>query len=135
MPESAAHARLVRAILEHIDRHLASLTEISIREDSASALRGERPPVVGGFVPDVYAVNVPTTMTVIGEAKTRHDLETAHSLDQIEAFLRYLSLTGAGIFILSVPLTAGATARRIVNATTTALGNPSTQVIVLDGQP
>ncbi len=29
-------------------------------------------------------------MTVIGEAKTRHDLETAHSQDQIEAFLRYL---------------------------------------------
>lgn len=135
MPESAAHARLVRAILEHIDRHFASLTEISVREDSPSALRGERPPVVGGFVPDVYAVNVPTTMTVIGEAKTRHDLETVHSQDQIEAFLRYLSMTAAGVFILSVPLTAGATARRIVNATTAVLGNPSTHVIVLDGRP
>ncbi len=34
---------LVRAILEHIDRHFASLTEISVREDSPSAFRGERP--------------------------------------------------------------------------------------------
>lgn len=96
MPESAKHARLVRAILDFIDRDFQSLTEIAIRDDASAPFRGERPPSVGGFVPDVYATDVPTTVTVIGEAKTRPDLETLHSQTQIAAFLAYLKLTPGG---------------------------------------
>ena len=90
MPESATHARLVRAILEFIDRDFHSLTEIAVRDDSSAPVRDERPPSVGGFVPDVYATDVPTTATLIGEAKTRRDLEAVHSQEQIAAFLEYL---------------------------------------------
>ena len=96
-------------------------------------MRGERPPPIGGFVPDVYAIDVPTTVTIVGEAKTRRDLETAHSQAQIAAFLDFLSVTANGVFILSVPLTAGATARRIVQASHhRSRRGDTTQVIVLD---
>lgn len=133
MPESPAHGRLVKAILDYLDRNFGSLTEIAVREDSPSALRGERPPLVGGFVPDVFATDVPTTMTVIGEAKTRQDLERAHSQAQIMAFLEFLASTPNGVFILSVPFTAGATARRITGAAGHAFAGAMTKIIVLDG--
>lgn len=135
MPESAAHSRLVRAILDHLDQSFGSLTEIAVREDSSSALRGERPPMIGGFVPDVFATDVPTTMTVIGEAKTRQDLERSHSQAQISAFLRFLAATTNGVFILSVPLTAGATARRIAQIAGQSFLGATTKIIVLDGLP
>ena len=133
MPESSAHDRLVKAILDHLNRNFGSLNEIAVREDSPSALRGERPPMVGGFVPDVFATNVPTTMTVIGEAKTRQDLERAHSQAQILAFLEFLASTPNGVFILSVPFIAGATARRITSAAAASFAGAMTRVIVLDG--
>jgi hypothetical protein len=131
MPESAAHARLVRAILEYIDGRFGSISNIAVRDDSSSPVRGERPPLIRGYVPDVYAMDVPTTVTVIGEAKTRHDLERPHSQAQISAFLNYLSAT-QGIFILSVPLNAGATARRIAKDCGRQLGAVSTKIVVLD---
>lgn len=133
MPESATHAQLVRAILDFIDRDCCSLTEIAVRDDASSPFRGERPPTVGGYVPDVYATDVPTTMTVIGEAKTKSDLETLRSQMQIIAFLEYLKVTANGVFVLSVPLSASATARRIVNENTRQLGGAPTRLVVLDG--
>ncbi|BCH13694.1 hypothetical protein [Mesorhizobium sp. L-2-11] len=133
MPESVTHARLVRAILDFIDSDFRALTDIAIRDDSNAPVRDERPPAVGGFVPDVYATDVPTTVTLIGEAKTKRDLEAIHSQEQITAFLEYLKVTAGGVFILSVPLTAGATARRIVTETTQRLGGAPTRLVVLDG--
>lgn len=84
-------------------------------------------------MPDVYATDVPTTRTLIGEAKTRQDLETNHSRQQIEAFLGYLAFTPKGVFILSVPLAAAATARRQVAELARRVPPSETQVIVLDG--
>ena len=133
MPESAAHARLVRTILEFINRNFAPLSEIAVRDDSSSPVRGERPPLISGFVPDVYAVNVPTTMTIIGEAKTRRDLETTHSQAQIIAFIQYLSTLSDGVFVLSVPLVAGAATRRTIEAANRVIPSPSTRIFILDG--
>jgi hypothetical protein len=133
MPESATHSVLVKNILKFLDHNFGSLTEIAVREDSPTSQRGERPPMVGGFVPDVFATNVPTTLTVIGEAKTRKDLERAHSQEQILAFLEYLAATPNGVFILSVPFVAGATARRIARIAGSSFVGATTKIIVLDG--
>jgi ATP-dependent helicase YprA (DUF1998 family) len=122
----------VQFILSHIAREFGSLANVAVKEDRALSLRGERPPMIGGYVPDVYVTNVPTTFTVIGEAKTRKDLETEHSQAQVRAFLRFLAHTSGGVFILSVPLAAGATARRIVNIASKEIPSPP-RTIVLDG--
>ena len=84
-------------------------------------------------MPDVYATDVPTTRTLIGEAKTRRDLETDHSRQQIEAFLGHLAHTPNGIFVLSVPLAATATARRQVAELMQRVPPSETRTVILDG--
>ena len=63
-----------------------SLADIAVREDAVCPVRGERPPRIEGYVPDVFVTDVPTTTTLIGEAKTQQDIETDHSRRQIFAF-------------------------------------------------
>ena len=74
------------AIVAHAEHRLGKVTDILVREDALRPLRGERPPKLAGFMPDVYATDVPTTKTLVGEAKTAADLETKHSRAQISAF-------------------------------------------------
>lgn len=133
MPESATHAALVQDVIAFVERDLGALAEIAVREDAVRPLRGERPPRIGGFVPDVYATDVPTTRTVIGEAKTRADLETEHSRRQVAAFLRHLAQTPGGVFVLAVPLAAGATARRLLAELSAPLASEGPRLVVLDG--
>ena len=132
MPESAKHAFLVRAILQYVEREFGNIADIGIREDALHPVRGERPPMIEGYVPDVYVIDVPSTRTLIGEAKTRQDIETEHSMRQISAFLRYLSETPNGVFVLSVPLVAGPTARRVLSEANREYPEASTQTVVLD---
>ena len=132
MPESATHADLVQAIVAYAARTLGPLSAIAVREDAVRPIRGERPPRIGGYTPDVYATDVPTTTTLIGEAKTKQDLETEHSRRQISAFLNYLAMTPRGIFVLAVPLAAGASARRLIAELQAPLREPLTSIVVLD---
>ena len=133
MPESIIHANLVQTVLNFAERELGALADIAVREDSLRPVRGEKPPRIQGYVPDVYATNVPTTITLIGEAKTQKDLENEHSERQISAFLRYLSHTERGIFVLSVPPTASATARRLLSELNRPFANAAIRTVVLDG--
>ena len=95
-------------------------------------VRGEKPPIIEGYVPDVFVTDVPITTTLIGEAKTRLDLETDRSRRQITAFLSYLSKTPRGIFVLSVPMIAGATARHLLSELNESFACAATQTVVLD---
>ena len=132
MSESAAHADLVQAVIAYLKHEFSDLAEIAIREDAVRPVRGERPPMIEGYVPDVFATDVPTTITLIGEAKTQQDIETDHSLRQISAFLSYLSKTPNGVFVLSVPLAAGATARRFLAEINLPFAGAATRSVVLD---
>jgi hypothetical protein len=133
MPESSRHADLVQEIIGFAERELGELADIAVREDAVRPLRGERPPRVGGFTPDVHATDVPTTRTLIGEAKTKADLETDHSRRQISAFLNYLAHTPGSAFVLAVPFAAGATARRLLAELSAPLAGAAPRLIVLDG--
>ncbi|MBB2708442.1 hypothetical protein N2597_22435 (plasmid) [Rhizobium sophoriradicis] len=133
MGETAVHAGLVEALVAYAATELGGLVNLSIRNDAVRPLRGERPPRINGYVPDVFATDVPTTATLIGEAKTRADLETAHTQDQIHAFLDYLSQTPNGIFVLSVPLSAAATGRRLIARLKTPFSTAETRIVVIDG--
>lgn len=133
MPESTTHAALVQAVIAFAEVQLGALVDIAVREDAVRPVRGERPPRIEGYTPDVHATDVPTTRTLIGEAKTRADLETDHSRRQISAFLSYLAKTPGGVFVLAVPLTAGTTARRLLAELSAPLAGAAPQVVVLDG--
>ena len=132
MPESAAHAALVQAIILYAGREFGDLADIAVREDAVHPVRGEGPPRIESYVPDVFVTDVPTTTTLIGEAKTLQDIETDHSRRQIFAFLSYLSKTPRGIFVLSVPMAASATARRLLAEINEPFADATTRTIVLD---
>ena len=132
MPESACHAKLVKIILQYAEYALGCLQELMVQEDAIQPLRGERPPNISGHIPDVFVTDVPTTMTLIGEAKTPQDLHTDRSLRQMESFLDYLSIEPSGIFVLAVPLVAVANARNILFNLSQPFAAANTQIIVLD---
>lgn len=116
----------------HAEHRVGKLTDILVREDALRPRRGERPPKVSGFTPDVYATDVPTTMTLIGEAKTAADLDTKHSHAQIAAFLQYLAHTPGGLFVLAVPVSVKPRARWVLRELSRSLGSGAPQTEVID---
>jgi hypothetical protein len=133
MGETALHAGLVEALIAYAETEFGGLANLALRDDAVRPIRGERPPRINGYVPDLFATDVPTTATLIGEAKTKADLETDHTRTQIHAFLAYLSQTPNGIFVLSVPLSATATARRLLSQLKEPFPEGQTRTIVIDG--
>ena len=132
MPESASHASLVQALIVYAEREFGSFAQVAVLHDAIRPLGGERPPRIEGHVPDVFVTDVPTTMTLIGEAKTQRDIDTDHSRQQICAFLSYLSKTPQGIFVLSVPFGAGAMARRVLAQLNKEFADATTRTVVLN---
>jgi len=105
---------------------------MAVINDLSSPVHAEKPNRIDGFVPDVYAFDAPLTTVIIGEAKTRDDLETERSRKQITAYLSYLGQQQSGIFILAVPWHAKRRAQAIVDALRTETGATSVKTIMLD---
>lgn len=63
------------------------------------------PPLIGGYRPDIIA-RMPASWPdlLIAEAKTNHDIDKRHTLDQINAFVEHLQTLprGVGTFVLAV---------------------------------
>jgi hypothetical protein len=113
--ESALHVRLVERLIATItDKHARPRGIILLADHHAYG--NDRPPQIGGYCPDVFASDLPTTFHVIGEAKTPNDLQTPGSHRQILAFLDHLSLYPGSTFYLAVPWFSGAKARSIVQS-------------------
>jgi hypothetical protein len=133
MAESLQHLKLVRAILSYISREHHEVSYLATLHDLPGFIGGEKPPRIGRFTPDVYAVDAPHTVTIIGEAKTVPDLETDHSRKQIRVFIEFLKDKERGVFVLAVPWQAAPRARGIVSGLAQGVGSPSTKLVVLDG--
>lgn len=134
MPESSQHLHLVEALVSYIEVKYKPLKSMIILYDLPSTVGGDRPPRIGGYAPDVYATDAPTTVTVIGEAKTAEDLVTPHSRQQIQAFLDYLRYQKSGVLVLAVPLFSSATARIVVESAKRAaqVNSNEIEIIILD---
>jgi len=111
MAESVNHLRLVEHLVAHIT---ATYEGLVVFHDLPAALGAEKPPRIGGYVPDVFATDAPTTITIVGEAKTESDLETDHSREQLVAFLQYLGARQRGVLVLAVPWQVRATAKNLL---------------------
>lgn len=100
MGESINHVRLVQKIIERvnsIDPQAVIFADTSIYEATS------RPPNIGGHVPDVYARINALQKTIIGEAKTRKDLENEHTMSQYRAYLSFCCANPETRLILAVP--------------------------------
>ena len=100
MAESDIHANLVDRLTSWVAREYCLGSTAAILVDRQGVIGPQRPPNIGGFVPDVYLAA--SAHRVIGEAKTSRDIETSHSESQLMAFLQYCGTT-KGLFVLAVP--------------------------------
>jgi len=114
LAESEVHLDLVRLILEHARTRFASHRGIATYADLPTSTAQTRPSRIGGFVPDVFITDVPTTWMFIGEAKTAADLLLPHTIAQLRAFLDLLQYH-RGVFLLAVPWSSEVTARQVVD--------------------
>lgn len=103
MPESQKHIATVKRVLAYIEQEYASVKTLYAATDLPGHASPNRPPNIGGFVPDIFCSNTPVTLTVIGEAKTSEDLQRPRSLAQITAFYEHLEHSTAGHLAIGVP--------------------------------
>lgn len=128
--ESLTHVRLVEAAAEEIKRRHQDLYSLTLYIDLPSAGR-DRPAMIGGYVPDIFAIDAPETCRIIGEAKTASDCETSRSHLQLIAFLSHLSQFPNGLFYLSVPWFYRVRARSLLDSAVIAAGALSVKVQVI----
>lgn len=102
MPESSQHQQLIERTITYIRERFSDEYSLTIFHDLPKELGEPRPPRIGQFTPDVYAVTVPPTITIIGEAKTPDDLEAEHSRMQYLEYLQYLDTRPNGLLVLAV---------------------------------
>ncbi|WP_299409982.1 hypothetical protein [uncultured Roseobacter sp.] len=111
--ESEEHTILVSQLSDFVRKQHGGIGNLALYVDD-QALGRERPQRIGNHLPDLYAEDVPRTFVVIGEAKTRLDLITSRSRQQISAFVDYLALHKAAFFYLAVPVLATPAANAFV---------------------
>ena len=115
MGESLTHTQLVQRIVSHLRVQFPNSC-LCVFRDLPETLRCEKPPLIAGYHPDIFAEDTPPTFTVIGEAKTAADLETEHSKLQFRAYLIYLKLRPQPRLVVATPWYAQNSARTLVAA-------------------
>jgi hypothetical protein len=113
--ESAYHIRLVETLVATVRERHSTPQGIAVFADHRE-FGVNRPPTLGGYTPDVFACDVPSTFRVVGEAKTKADLETDRSHRQLRAFLDHLSLYPNSTLYIAVPWVVAPRARFILKS-------------------
>jgi hypothetical protein len=98
--ESFTHVKLVKELIDWVRREH---DQVVVLADTSIFPVSDRPPRIGGYVPDLYARVALPTRLVLGEAKTRLDLENEHTAHQLVAFLNYCHLHPGAQFVMAVP--------------------------------
>jgi hypothetical protein len=130
MPESACHTNLVGSLVTWIATSYFAGDAGGILVDSPAAK--DRPPKIGGFVPDAFAEAAPRKLMIVGEAKTWRDLESRHTRDQLGAFLRWCQFNGGGVLVLAVPWPITRLAAALVRSLQQRHGCELVRTVVLD---
>ena len=132
MSESGTHLELVSQILSYIRSNYVGLEYVSTLHDLPGQIGYEKPPKIGHFRPDVYAIDAPLTRTIVREAKTHTDLETPHSRRQFHTFLRFLRFQSNPVFILAVPWQVNARARTLLHLIQKEVDASIIKLLVID---
>jgi hypothetical protein len=87
--------------------------------------------MIGGYVPDIFAIDSPETCRIIGEAKTPADCETPRSRLQFIAFLSHLSHFPSGLFYIAVPLFYRVHTRNLIDSAAQVAGASAVKVQII----
>jgi hypothetical protein len=132
MAESEKHLELVTRIVEYVRKTYYGGYSMAVLHDLPGAIGCDKPPFIGSFRPDVYAVDAPLTTVLVGEAKTQVDLETDHTHQQLAMFCRYLALQKRAVFVLAVPWQAKARGRTLLEIAARQENCQHLQLVVID---
>lgn len=89
MPESRTHMDYVNRIVSYIENSFFKI-DISLLAIDSPESEYKPSQVVGLAVPDVCYTT--RELSIIGEAKTEHDISNNHTRKQINAYIDYLKL-------------------------------------------
>jgi len=135
MSESSSHLSLVALLAHWICANCLTGDPGLMLVDHPDFTRLSRPPKIHGYLPDVYVRDTRHSQLVIGEAKTRWDLQTKHTLDQLTAFLETRDSGLTTRLVLAVPWDMTRLARSILARICRDLDIPSNGHVVLDQLP
>lgn len=114
MAESTIHIDLVERLLEWTRDNHSYTPDAIFFVDLPSIPGSDKPPVIGGYNPDLYCKQNRGEYVVIGEAKSAGDIETRHSRDQLMAYLSHLKQYSNGVLVIAVPWHAVGQARSLI---------------------
>ena len=100
--ESATHTRLVERLIDSVRETYSFQPSLIVLADHYS-FGSSRPHRINGFLPDLYAQDLPSTFRVVGEAKTASDLVSPRTALQLSAFCEHLRLYENSHLCLAVP--------------------------------
>jgi hypothetical protein len=102
MSLSADHQALLEQIVQWCTARLPADNYI-VLTDSFERTRHGPPPKIAGHRPDLVWVRADGSFEVIGEAKTRNDIDNDHTRRQLCGFLQTLDIQGYGKLVVAVP--------------------------------
>lgn len=124
MSESSDHRTLVEALAREITGDSVWTNQPIIYSDILNGVgTSNLPPIIGSHRPDVFALDIRDSFSIVGEVKTAGDIDNMHTFSQLESFFNYLRVQARAEFWMGVPwMSAGTTmrvcryARKISNA-------------------
>ena len=135
MVESRQHMALVAAAREWAANTYFSGHQSSVLVHSAVAPSATAPPIIDGYIPDLYARLHGKAGEIIGEAKTAGDLDNAHTLEQLTAFLWACSRSDQSLFVFAVPWHCERAAKNLIRLLSKSGRVPNANSVVLPGLP
>lgn len=131
MGESLIHKQYINIIYGYcLDLVPKNHSKLILMDGNDNLLSKEVPPIIGGFRPDLYYEF--NSLLIIGEAKTKNDYHTRHSLNQYKEYLRYCShYWGESYLIICCPWMCTADVKNIIKTINKEYKN-ETNIIILD---
>ena len=110
MSESRKHIELINIIKQFVQENY-EIEHALLKCDLVNEHKPEG--LINGYRPDLFYSY--KNKMIIGEAKTKNDIDRNHSIEQYKSFLSYCSLNGENTnFILSVPWTETIYAKKLL---------------------
>lgn len=132
MGVSTTHIQLVNAMVDWVVQNRSIDDSALMLVDLPDCPAHSKPGSIKGYIPDLYIAG---NNRLIGEAKTRYDIETRHSREQYIAYISHLKLYENSTFLIAVPWFCVPQIKSIITKTQKDLGAFSVSTIFLEKLP
>jgi len=113
MSESREHINLVERLMHYARKLQATKPQLYIYVDHMDCI--DKPPKIGGHIPDLLLYHSAKSIKLIGEAKTNSDFRSPRSIEQLESWLIDLKSYEQSALVIAVHWSLSRTALQTVN--------------------